>query len=513
MNEPAHFDSQQASARAETVTERSPQSVASKRTGNSLHSRWPEWTALCAYATVLAWAIPFHEPWGDEAQAWQLARTLPLRSLFQIYIRYEGSPGLWYLVLWALNRAHVSYAGMHWFCGVIAVAASALLIFKSPLPRYLRLMLPFAYFLLFQFAVVARSYVLVPILLYLIAICWRKSPLILALLLGLLANVSLHTAMISGGLAMVYAIGCVRGQTPGINFSARRRIQALAILLCFYMAAVWTAWPPHDQGFKTETGPLFIVFIVHFIGLCGPWGMALPFWIAIALQLRARGASLFLLPLLLFVAFSLAVHVAFWHSGLLFPFAICILWITWPAPDDPRSRYESIGRIGLVAFAALQICWSAYALEFDHYHAYAPDQDAAEFLRPLVRDGATIAVSYVGDTGCQACGSGGLMPYFDRGLYINEPDPFWSWSTHNPTEQLFQRLLPTHPDIVILEAAPIHPDRPINLDDPKIRQVANAGYVFTHMFCGEMPEGFELKRKSCHLIFQASESQQNHPAK
>jgi hypothetical protein len=495
------------------VAEHPLQFAASKRPGKHLHSLSLEWTAFSIYAILLACAIPFHEPWGDEAQAWQLARSLPLRSLFQTYIRYEGSPGLWYLLLWAMNRAHISYAGLHWFCGLIAAAAAALLIFKSPFPRYLRLTLPFTYFLLFQFAVVARGYVLVPILLYLIAICWKKNPLLLALLLGLMANLALHTAMISAGLALVYAIGSLRRTMPGVNFPARRQFQSLAILLCFYVAALFTAWPPHDQGFKTESGPFIIVVLVHFIELCGPWGMELPFWIAIALLLRARGASRFLLPLLLFVVFSLAVHVAFWHAGLLFPFAICILWITWPVTDHPGARYESIGRIGLVAFSALQICWSAYALEFDHYNAYAPDQAAAEFLRPLVRAGASIAVSYVGDTGCQACGSVGLMPYFDRGLFINELDPFWSWSTHNPTEKLFQQMLPTHPDIVILEVAPIHPDRPIHLDDPKIRQVTDAGYVFTHMFCGEMPEGFQLKRKSCHMIFQLAGSQQNPPAK
>ena len=198
---------------------------------------------------------------------------------------------------------------------------------------------------------------------------------------------------------------------------------------------------------------------------------------------------------------------------LLFPFAICVLWITWPAPDQSGFKYEVIGRIALAGFAALQICWSAYALDFDHYHAYAPDQAAAEFLRPFVRAGSSIAISYVGDTGCQTCGSVGLMPYFDRGMYINEPDPFWSWSSHNPTEKLFQQLLPTHPDIVILEAAPLHPDRIFDPDDAKIRQVTSAGYTFTHMFCGEMPEGFQLKRESCHLIFQQIHNQQEPAAK
>jgi len=99
------------------------------------HSRWPEWTTLAAYAALVAFAIPFHEPWADEAQAWQLARTLSLADLFKTFIRYEASPGLWHFLLWILIKAHVSYTGLHWICGAIAVASTSLLIFRSPLPR------------------------------------------------------------------------------------------------------------------------------------------------------------------------------------------------------------------------------------------------------------------------------------------------------------------------------------------------------------------------------------------
>jgi hypothetical protein len=488
------------------VTAYSLQPAASERPGNSLRSHWPEWTALSVYAALLAVAIPFHRPWADEAQAWQLARSLSLQSLFQTYIRYEGTPGLWYLVLWILNRAHISYTGMHWFCGVIAVSASALLIFRSPFPRYLRLTLPFTFFLLFQYAVVARGYVLVPILLYLIAICWKRSPLLLALLLGLLANIALHAAMISAGLALVYAINSLRGKMPGANCSGRRQMQALAILLCFYAAALWTAWPPPDQLFKIESGPLIVALAIRIIELCWPWATAIPFWIAIALMLRARGQSVFLLPLLLFVAFSLSIHCAFWHAGLLFPLAICVLWITWPAPDRPGTRRESIGRIGLVAIAGLQICWSAYALDYDHCHAYSPDLATSEFLRPFVRQGAQIAVTSANDPEGQSYRSVGLLPYFDQKLFVNQTDPFWWWSTHNQTEELFLKSLPAHPALIVVEVRSSRLDQPISPRDPKFELLTNAGYRLTNMFCGATPEGFALMQRSCHLIFQSKES-------
>ena len=169
-----------------------------------IRKEWPECAATIAYTALLAFAIPFHEPWADEAQAWQLARSLSLPDLFRHYLRYEGSPGLWHLLLHLLVKLHVSYTGMHWISGAIALAGVTLLIFCSPFPRAIRLTLPFTFFLAFQYAVVARSYVLVPLLLFATAAVWRKSPLLVALLLGLLGNASMHALAISGGMALLY---------------------------------------------------------------------------------------------------------------------------------------------------------------------------------------------------------------------------------------------------------------------------------------------------------------------
>ena len=113
-------------------------------------SRWPEWTALGAYAALVALAIPYHEPWVDEAQAWQLARSLSLASLFKTFIRYEGSPGLWHFLLWAMNRVHIGYGSMHWISGGIATAGVSLLIFKSPLSA-----LPEAFFSIYLLSLVS----------------------------------------------------------------------------------------------------------------------------------------------------------------------------------------------------------------------------------------------------------------------------------------------------------------------------------------------------------------------
>lgn len=478
---------------------------------DSTRSRWPEWSALSIYAALVAFAIPFHEPWVDEAQAWQLARNLSLAYLFNTYIRYEGSPGLWHLLLWMMTRIHISYAGLHWICGAIATGAVGLLIFRSPFPRYLKLSLPFTYFLFFQYAIVARNYVLVPLLLFFAAIAWKKSPLWLVLALGLLANASLHAAVISGGLAAIYAMEQFRNR-ENRPFDHRRKLLVCAsVLLVFYAFAIWTAWPPHDLILSSVRGQSSIYFLRAVFSLvwptCQPWVVSIPFWAAMVFWFHARHKLYFLLPVMFFAAFSGAVSVAWWHAGLVIPLLIFLLWVTWHAPGTGTGELEIAGRIALVIMIGTQILWSGYALYYDHYYAYSPDPAAAKFLSPYVREGATIAVTYVSgpnDKRVRAFPAVGILPYFDRNIYVNTPYPFWWWSDQDPTEDRFNALLPTHPRIVIVEETHTNPVERLNLDDPKFVSLLNDGYRFTDVFCGTQPRQLEPGETLCHAIFEYS---------
>jgi len=470
------------------------------------HSRWPEWTTLAAYAALVAFAIPFHEPWADEAQAWQLARTLSLADLFKTFIRYEASPGLWHFLLWILIKAHVSYTGLHWICGAIAVASTSLLIFRSPLPRTLRLALPFTYFILFQYAVIARNYVLVPPMLFMIAIFWKKRPLVVALLLGLMANASLHAAIISGGLAILFAIDLLRSDDSSERNRHRNFLLCAIIVLALYAFAIWTAFPPHDLSLSRPPGakhPFFGWAVASLCwAMCEPWFLSFPFWIAIAIWFGARRKLFYLLPVLFFAIFSGAVYANWWHVGLLTPLLICLLWITWPAPGTISTIYENIGKAALALLIATQILWSGYAIVFDHNRAYSPDRAAAEFLRPYVQQGATIAATDLDDPINYAFRAIGVLPYFDHNIFINLPYPFWSWSDHNPSEQNYQAALPSHPRIVVVEIIYNGAEKPVNLDHPKFRALLNNGYKFTNLFCGTIPERMQSAFTNCHVIFQ-----------
>jgi hypothetical protein len=207
----------------------------------------------------------------------------------------------------------------------------------------------------------------------------------------------------------------------------------------------------------------------------------------------------------LFAAFSGAVSVAWWHAGLVVPLLICLLWISWQAPGAVNREIEIAGRIALAIMIATQILWSGYALFYDHYYAYSPDAAAAEFLRPYVRESATIAVTYISgsnDKRVRAFPAVGILPYFDHNIYANTPYPFWWWSEQDPSEDRFNALLPSHPRIVIVDETHTSPVARPDLDDPKYVSLLNDGYRFKAMFCGTQPRQLEPGETLCHVIFE-----------
>ena len=229
---------------------------------------WVESVVLAGYAVVVALGIAWHEPWADEAQAWLLARDQGFWRLMLHAIRYEGTPGLWHALLWGLARLHVSYIGMHWIAGAFAATGVFVLLRWSPFSLILRLLLPFGFWLAYQDAVVARGYVLFALLAFSASalirglvrdqahsaadgeVALRKSRLLwLAVILGLMANLSVHAFVASFGFAFA-AWPVLRRQGH-----ARLRKTTLApipipipifVLCCFWLFAIATILPPSD---------------------------------------------------------------------------------------------------------------------------------------------------------------------------------------------------------------------------------------------------------------------------
>lgn len=217
-----------------------------------------EAVVLAIYSAVLAITIPFHEQWADEAQAWLIARDSSLFNIFYRRLHYEGTPGLWHLMLWFATRLHLPYGSINWISALCAATGIYVFLRFAPFPPLLRYILPFTFWLQFQYAVTARSYSLVPLFAFaLCALFFREKPrpVLFALLAGLMANLSLYSALWAGILALLYAwrLWTQRrrgGRVPSLG-------PAVAVVCGMFLFALYTAWPAPDLLVRGDGAAVF----------------------------------------------------------------------------------------------------------------------------------------------------------------------------------------------------------------------------------------------------------------
>lgn len=467
---------------------------------------WLDGVILLAFSCVVGVGVAFHEAWSDEAQAWLLAKDSSLWQLLTQRVAYEGSPGLWHSILWLLVRLHISYQGMHWVAGAFAVAGVYVFLRWSPFPSPLRFLLPFTFFLAYQNAVVARSYVLFPLLTFTAAALLtakRFRPLALGLVLGLLANLSLHGFVEAIGLA-VPGFFCWRRQQASSPCAQARPIgvTALALFLTLWLIAAFTGFPASDissrpgirvqkavhhqkfemntrvavdangaaanqgeelipdplpQVIKTRQESRQMVFLKQAAVITYPLseshllGLGLFFLLLLQAVVSRkqscgeafRWAGLF--PYLLMVVFFSRMYLMPWHTGTLFCSFLVSLWLTWPQtpPTLPlRLWSERVFVVALLLMSAEQVGWTTNALHMDVQGLFCGDKAAAEFLRSHA-EGKKVAGFYFYEVGPVA--------YLGHPEYFNtSKEEYWLWSNRNRVNPEAPRALAVRPDYVLV---------------------------------------------------------------
>ncbi len=209
----------------------------------------PELIALALYCCIQIWMCLVHEAWGDEAQAWLLARDNSLFDLFYRRLHYEGTPGLWHLLLWIQTRLGVSYRGMHFTTSALAAVGVYLILRYAPLPRALKLLFPFTFAILYQGPIVARSYLLtLPLIAALCALRRQpqQRPVGYAVLLGLLVNTSALGALLAIGLLLEWLFSALRGNW---RFQRSTALRAAIVTVLLWSAALYCIVPAPNAHF------------------------------------------------------------------------------------------------------------------------------------------------------------------------------------------------------------------------------------------------------------------------
>lgn len=372
----------------------------------------------------------FHEPWFDEAQAWAIARSGTIKEILFEIPHYEGHPPLWHLILVPFAKLGAPYelslAAVNIFFMTLAVAV---LLFKSPFPKLIRCLLPFNFFLFYQYGVISRPYCIFVLAIFLAAVCYKnrnEHPLKYLLCLALMCAVHSYGIMIAGGLCIVWLIEIFieykkSGKLAGILKD--RRCWLMFCLLVFALL-VMAAIVPDENVYlggkmSNETEKkfgfscinilfCFVIFsdsiITSFFNYAGvpseiasqiPVIVVSILLVALFVTITYRNKKLltFLLPYGVLSIFGSFVYISPHHIGVITAFVIFVLWIIVDEngkvllPEYMNKISAKIGKklkviLKAIAFLPLliPIAWSCTSSYFDIRYPYWFDE-AADFIK------------------------------------------------------------------------------------------------------------------------------------
>lgn len=372
----------------------------------------------------------FHEPWFDEAQSWAIARSGTIKEILFEIPHYEGHPPLWHLILAPFAKLGAPYelslAAVNIFFMTLAVAV---LLFKSPFPKLIRCLLPFNFFLFYQYGVVSRPYCILVLAIFLAAACYKnrnEHPVKYLLCLALMFAVHSYGIIIAGCLCIVWLIEIFTEYKKSgklADILKDRRCWLMFCLLIFAML-VMAAIVPDENVYlggkmSSETEKkfdfscinilfCFVIFsdsiITSFFNYAGvpseiasqiPVIVVSILLVALFVTITYRNKKLltFLLPYGVLSIFGSFVYISPHHIGVITAFVIFVLWIIVDEsgkvllPEYMNKISAKIGKklkviVKAIAFLPLliPIAWSCTSSYFDIRYPYWFDE-AADFIK------------------------------------------------------------------------------------------------------------------------------------
>lgn len=428
------------------------------------------------YAILLVITLCRHEPWSDEAQAWLLARDASIPQLFTHYLRYEGTPCLWHLILMGPAKLHLPFFSIKIISGIIALVGVYIFLRFSPFPKWIKIIFPFSFFIMYQYAVVARSYVFFPTILFITACVFPKRyqrPYPFLMCLCLLASTSLHGTALAIGILAAYYWDVVKSWRK-LSVKTQSQLGISGLFFLGLLAGIaYMLWLPADYYNRSYIGskPIEVVLTrslvifgnalisdISFINGV-PWFqiglviISLVIWYITFKWANYKGMARYLLfPGLALMALYGYSFVHPWHVGVLFVFWVFILWVC--ADHEPRISVRTESKnlvLALLGFVLLYQCyWTVNSLAFDWKYSYSGGAEAAHYIKTHKLEGKNLFAQGTFMTAVNA--------YFDHNIFANTPRKraFVIWSHMECAPFLrYRSFIQEQPDLLILQSESI----------------------------------------------------------
>jgi hypothetical protein len=383
-------------------------------------------------ATLVLYTVSKHEPWADEADTWVEVRDLSWFRLVFSELRYDGHLPLWHSIVWIpMHLFHMSYDYFVFIGGVCAVVGLGVLVFLAPFPRILRYVIASSFFFIYQYAVVARPYVLMPLLGFLAAYFYRQGPariISFAIAVALLIQDSSYAAVIGVGFSAFYALQLARKWKEIPRDDRKRALLAATLIAASLVFAFLVLFPKSDSSLISEASHYSLSqrMARSAEGLTGAFGentpAALPILVLAALWSLLRRNWL----LLVFTVGGSAFEYGFLrgfghHQGLITIAFVVFLWAAWPRSEElsqlphfPKIVHHAFLAVLLLTFG-WQCTWSWPAIRGDWAGPYSGARDAAEYLKSVHAEKLGI--------GGYTFWAVGVQPYFPHNIFLNYGTP------------------------------------------------------------------------------------------
>lgn len=328
-----------------------------------------EWVSFAVFIVLSVVMFLFHEPWYDEIQAWMVATDASVWEMIFELPHFEGHPPFWTLLLALFAKTGVPMeVGLRIPTLLFSAMAAYFVIFKAPFKKWIRCLIPFTYFLFYQYTVICRPYSLMFLGFVLAAFFYKQrnqKPLRFLLSLFLLCMSSAYGILFAGMICIVWTAEIIK-ELWGKEFVKKafkdRRTWALLVMLLAAVSLLIIIWPADSAfaqvrvvDFSWIRCLIYTFFVlpadalITDVALMGRLQQydtiirvdsAVIICIVLSLLLYAviltavhvfRKKALFILPYLAFATYAAIGYFYNHHIGIV---PLFVLFVFWCAVDD-----------------------------------------------------------------------------------------------------------------------------------------------------------------------------------
>ena len=253
-----------------------------------------------------------HELWLDEAHHWLLARdSVSMLDLFK-NTRYEGHPILWNILLFGITRCTLNPFWMQFLHILISTSVVFIFLRKAPFSFVFKTLFIFGYFMLFEYNVISRNYILGVLFLFLTCSVFKDRNTkftLLCVYLAIAANSHMMFVIISFAVFLTLLLE----QFQNKNLFNKTNLVGYFIFVIGITIAIFQIIPPSDTLFFDHVNQMTFTekftkgFISLFKGLITiPDFRTIHFWNSNFLVNLSKpitafiGLLIYIIPLLLF---------------------------------------------------------------------------------------------------------------------------------------------------------------------------------------------------------------------